>query len=277
MAEVVAADGVRLWAEAHGEGVPIVLSNGFATTCENFRPQVAPLVAAGARVVLWDYRGHGRSDAPTHLDAYSMERVLDDLGRVLDWGAEGASAILAGFSFGGLASLHFALRSPERVRGLVLLASGPGFKKPEAQARWTAQQERTAEILETRGFDAFLAGRGGETVVGRQRDASATRAAAAAVAAQTPQAVACFGRAVSALAPSVLDDLPRIEAPTLVVVGEEDAAFGRAAEVMAARLPHAKLARVPRAGHVLSLEAPDAIAALLVQFVRGLVEPSAPA
>ena len=58
MSEVVASDGVRLHAEAHGEGPPVVFSCALATTHENFRPQVEPLVAAGWRVVLWDYRGH---------------------------------------------------------------------------------------------------------------------------------------------------------------------------------------------------------------------------
>ena len=64
MACVAASDGVRLYAEAHGAGIPVVLSPALLTTHESWRPQVAPLVASGYRVVLWDYRGHGRSDAP---------------------------------------------------------------------------------------------------------------------------------------------------------------------------------------------------------------------
>jgi pimeloyl-ACP methyl ester carboxylesterase len=262
------ADGLRLHVEAHGDGVPVLLSCGYATPCEIFRPQVAPLVEAGARVLLWDYRGHGRSEAPRDPGAYSMARVLDDLGRVLAWGAGETPAVLVGFSFGGLASLHFALAHPDRVRGLVLLASGPGFKNPDAQARWEAQTRRTAELLETEGFGAFLAGRGGDTVVGRRRASEAARAAAAAVAAQDPAAVAQFGRLVSGPAPGVLDELGRVDVPALVVVGEDDPAFARAAEVMAARLPGAKLVRVPGAGHVLSLEAPEQTSALLVRFVR---------
>ena len=61
MAQVRSADGVCLYAEAHGEGIPVLFSCAFATTHENWRPQVEPLVAAGARVVLWDYRGHTRA------------------------------------------------------------------------------------------------------------------------------------------------------------------------------------------------------------------------
>ena len=79
MGRVASADGLSLHAEAHGSGPPILFSCPLNTTCENWRPQVTPLVAAGLRVVLWDYRGHGRSDAPADPTGYAIERVVDDL------------------------------------------------------------------------------------------------------------------------------------------------------------------------------------------------------
>ena len=92
MPTVVASDGVALYAEAHGEGEPVVLSPGYCQTHENFRPQVDAFVAAGYRIVLWDYRGHGKSQAPEDPGAYTMAQVVDDLGRVLDWAAPGQRA-----------------------------------------------------------------------------------------------------------------------------------------------------------------------------------------
>ena len=112
---VAASDGTRIYAEAHGTGEPIAFSPGYCQTHENFRPQVDSFVAAGFRVVLWDYRGHGLSDAPESPAAYSMPQVVDDLARVLDWAAPGERAVVGGLSFGGLASQHFALTYPERV------------------------------------------------------------------------------------------------------------------------------------------------------------------
>ena len=159
MASIKASDGVALYAEAHGTGLPVLFSCPLNTTCENWRPQVGPLVAQGFRVVLWDFRGHGRSGAPDDPAAYSMGQVVDDLGRVLDWAAGAASAVqavLGGLSFGGLASLHFALRAPARVRALLLIDSGPGFKNPEAQERWEAGVEKTAAFLERKGMQARL-------------------------------------------------------------------------------------------------------------------------
>jgi pimeloyl-ACP methyl ester carboxylesterase len=270
-------DGLTLATEAHGEGPAVLFSCGYSTTRENFRPQVAPLVDAGFRVLLWDYRGHGESDAPDDPAAYSMDKVLDDMADVLDALAPcppdaraGQRPVLAGFSFGGLASLHFALRHPERVRALALLDTGPGFKNPEAQARWLAQTEKTAAILHEKGFDGFLASRGADTAVGRRRELPAARAAAAAIARQSVAGVAWFGRRISGLAPGCIDDLPRIEAPTLVMVGEQDEAFRRAADVMAARLPHATQVVIPGAGHVVTIEEPEAVNRALLDFLRGL-------
>ena len=121
MVTLIAEDGVGLYAESHGDGIPVILSNGLCTTCENFRPQVEAFVDAGVQLILWDYRGHGRSESPDDPAAYTLDRVLSDLGRVLDWAAPGRRAVLGGSSFGGLASLHFAYKNPQRVRGLILI------------------------------------------------------------------------------------------------------------------------------------------------------------
>jgi pimeloyl-ACP methyl ester carboxylesterase len=269
MADVLASDGVRLYAEAHGEGLPLLLSCALNTTCENWRPQVEPLVAAGARVVLWDYRGHGRSEAPEDPSAYSMQQVVDDLGRVLDWAAPGRPAVLGGLSFGGLASLHFALREPGRVRALLLFGSGPGFKNPEAQARWEASLAKTAAFLESRGVAEFAA-RALDATVGGRPETTAARAASRAIASQSAHGLAHFGRRVAGPAEPVIDRLGEILVPVLVLVGEQDADYQRAAQVMAARLPHAELVVVPGAGHIVNLEAPEAFDAAVVRFLGGL-------
>jgi pimeloyl-ACP methyl ester carboxylesterase len=267
---LAASDGVALHVEIEGTGIPVVFSCGYATTLENFRPQVAPLLDAGARVGLWDLRGHGRSGAPAPPEGYSFPQVLDDLARVVELVAGPVPAVLAGFSFGGLLSLHFALAHPERVRALVLIDTGPGFKNPEARARWQAQVERTAEILERGGFEAFLAGKGATTAIGRRPELPAAQAAARAIARQDVAGVAQFGRRIAGPAPGCIDELGRIRAPTLVVVGEEDEAYLRAADVMVARLPRATRFGVAGAGHVVTLEEPDALNEAILDFLAEL-------
>ena len=272
MAEVVASDGARLYAEAHGEGVPLVLSCALCTTHENWRPQVEPLTAAGARVILWDYRGHGRSESPEDERGYDIEQVVDDLARVLDWAAGDTPAVVGGLSFGGLASLHLALRQPDRVRGLLLVDSGPGFKNPTAQAAWERSVEKTASFLERKGMEAFLE-QAAPTSVGLCPDSPAARAAARAIAAQDPRGLARFARRVAAPAPPVIDRLGEIGVPALIIVGEKDEPYLRAAEVMEAKLRDAERVSIPGGGHIVNIDQIEAFNDAVARFLRKLTAP----
>lgn len=267
MASVETSDGHSLYTEAHGEGIPILFSCPLNTTRENWRPQVEPLVAAGFRVVLWDYRGHGRSDAPDDPDAYHMEQVLDDLGRVLDWAAAGEPAVLAGLSLGGLVSLHFAYRHPERVLALVLIDSGPGFKNPEAKQRWQLSCDKTSSYLESKGLDAFVKSKASAMTVGTRPELPAARTALAAIALQQAHGLAHFGRRVAGPAPPMIDELAEIEVPALILVGEHDHAYLRAAELMASRLPRAESVTLLGATHVVNIEAAEAFNTAVLRFL----------
>jgi len=266
-AYVRASDGVRLYAEAHGAGEPVVFSPGYCQTHENFRPQVAAFTAAGHRVVLWDYRGHGLSDAPDSPAAYSMAQVVDDLGRVLDWAAPGQRAVVGGLSFGGLASQHFALVHPERVSALLLIASGPGFKNQKAQSDWEAQMGRIADRLERIGFEGYTSGRSAPNAIGLRPELPAAQAAGRAIEAQSARGVALFGRRVAGPAPSTIDRLGEIRVPALVLVGALDGAYLRAAEVMKAKLPGARSALIPDAGHCVNIEQTEAFDRAVLEFL----------
>lgn len=276
MAFVKTAQGNEIYYECHRPAADapakatVIFSCAYCTTHENWREQIAPLVAAGHPVVLWDLRAHGDSPAPEGDAPWSIEDVVADLRAVADATTPDAPFVAAGLSFGGLASLHFAKRHPERVAALVLIGSGPGFKNPKAAEGWAAQVERTASFLETRGFEAFVNGRAGATCVGREPERPAARAAAVAIIRQSVPGVARFGREVSGPAPSVIDDLAGMDVPALVLVGEEDEAFVRAAEVMAAKLPRARHVVVSGAGHIVNLERPEVFERELTDFLAGL-------
>jgi len=285
LAELTTKDGVRLYYEHHlaAPGSPprptVIFSCAYCTTHENWRGQVAPLIAAGHPVVLWDLRAHGESVVPAASPAsataraWSIDDIVADLFAVAEATTAGAPFVAAGLSFGGLASLHFRVRYPERVAALVLIASGPGFKNAEAAAAWAAQVERTASFLETRGFEAFVAGRAGVTCVGRRPELPAAQAAARAIVAQTVSGIARFGREVSGPAPPVIDELAGMDIPALVLVGEHDQAFLRAGEVMAAKLPRARHVVVPDAGHIVNIEQAERFDRELLGFLQELGSP----
>jgi pimeloyl-ACP methyl ester carboxylesterase len=267
MATLIAEDGVGLYAESHGDGIPVILSNGLCTTCENFRPQVEAFVDAGVQLILWDYRGHGRSESPDDPASYTLDRVLSDLGRVLDWAAPGRRAVLGGASFGGLASLHFAHKNPQRVRGLILVAAGLGFKNPEAKARWSKLSERSASLIEKEGSSAFVKSRAAPSLIGLRPDLPAAQAAAHAIARQDSVGLVHFQRQIAATVPSIIDQLSEIDCPALVTVGEKDDAFLRAADVMAARLSRAERETIPGAGHMLNIDETEAFNAIALRFL----------
>jgi pimeloyl-ACP methyl ester carboxylesterase len=272
MTTIKASDGVSIYAEVHGDGVPIVLSCGVCTTCEIFRPQVEPLVEAGARLILWDFRGHGRSESPDDPAAYSLDHVLDDLGRVLDWAAPDQSVVIGGASFGGLASLHFAHRNPERARALLLIGAGPGFKNPEALAGWGALNERTISFFEEQGLPAFVASRASKTLIGLRPELPAAKAAARSIADQDPVGLTHFIRQIIVPITPIIDELAEIGVPARVVVGEKDTAYLRAADLMTDRMPGAVRETIPGGGHIVSLDSSDAFNRIAARLIRDLAD-----
>ncbi len=274
-ANLEASDGLGLYAEKNTpdgalSGETLVFSCAYCTTHENWRSQVEPFVAAGHEVVLWDLRGHGRSEAPQDPDRYSMDQVVADLHAVLEWATPGGAVVLAGLSFGGLASLHYTLAHPYRVRALVLSGSGPGFKNPEAAEQWRIRSERTASFLEERGFEAFVTGKAAPTCIGLHPERPAAQRAAAAITTQNPAAVGHFGRRVAGLAPSVIDELAQIEQPALGLVGEHDEASVRAGQVMAGKLPNATHTVIPGAGHISNIDETEAWNRTVLDFLADL-------
>ncbi len=274
MAHLETTDGVSLYYEHHEpEGsakATIVFSCAYCTTHENWRTQVEPIVAAGYGVVLWDLRGHGLSEAPEGDASYSIELVVSDLLAVAEATTPDKPFVAAGLSFGGLASLHFAVRHLDRVAGLALIDSGPGFKNKEAAEGWASQVERTASFLEKRGFEDFVNGRAGTTCVGLKPEQPAAQAAARAIIAQGVPGVARFGREVSGPAPSVIDALADLAVPAIVIVGEHDKAFLRAGQVMAAKLPQAEHVVIPDAGHIVNLDQTERFNQEIIRFLNSL-------
>lgn len=244
-------DGVRLSYDVHGSAdgrVPLILSHGFSATSGMWDPNVADL-ATDRRVITWDMRGHGRSDAPRDPAAYTPEIFADDLAAVLD-AADAPAAVLGGMSLGGYVSLTFAARHPDRVRGLLLVDTGPGFRNPDARARWNERAERMAQRVEADGFTGSLSA--------EVRDAVH----------EHPWGLALAARGVMRQQDSsVIDSLPSISVPVLCVVGSADTNFLGAAEYMARKVHDGQHAVIDGAGHAANIDDPAAFAAAVRPFL----------
>lgn len=231
--------GVNVWYEVSGEGPVVLCTHGFSLTGHMWKDAVAAL-SDRFRMVTWDIRGHGWSDSPADPQAYSKALALDDMNALLD--AVGAErAVLMGHSLGGYLSLSFHVEHPERVQGLVLVGTGPGYRNPEARAGWNRQAEERAEFFETHGIQGYES----EALHGnRHRSAQGLALAARGILAQHDGLV--------------MEDLPNIRVPTLIVVGAEDTPFLGAADYMAKRIPDAARVVIDGAGHTPNVEQPRA-------------------
>ena len=252
-------DGVSIHYEAHGpeDGAApaMLLSHGYGATCRMWDGQIAAF-AGSQRVIVWDMRGHGASDGPRDPAAYSQDLTVGDMAAVLD--ACGARrAVIGGLSLGGVMSLAFHRAHPERVRALMLFDTGPGFRNPEARRQWNERAEARARDLEEQGLAAL--GAGAEVRLGQHRSAIGLAGAARGMLAQHDS--------------RLIDSLPRIAVPTLVLVGSEDQNFLAAADYMAAKIPGARKAVIGGAGHAANLDQPDAFNEAVDGFLAGLPQP----
>lgn len=250
--------GVRLYYEDHGEGLPVLLSHGYGASSAMWAGQIAAL-ADRCRVIIWDMRGHGRSDSPEDPALYSQAAAVADMAAILD--ACGiAQAVLGGHSLGGYLSLDFYRIWSERVQALMLFGTGPGYRSDEARAEWNRFAEKQARTLEEQGFDALG---GAETKIGRHSVLGGLVRAARGI---LPQADA-----------RVMDVLPEVAVPTLIVVGAKDRPYLAAAEYMAEKIPDARKVTIPEAGHAANLHQPERFNAVVRDFLDNLAASQAAA
>lgn len=240
--------GVDIHYDVVGTGPAVLITHGYSATSHMWR-DTARALADRYRVITWDIRGHGRSGSPADPALYSRDLAVADMAALLD--AAGANdAVLMGHSLGGYLSLAFHVEHAARVRGMVLVGTGPGYRNAEARAGWNRQAEGRAKFFERNGLAGLdsPAAHGGE-----HRSAKGLALAARGILAQHDGAV--------------MDELPRIAVPVLVMVGDADTPFVGASEYMAKRIADATLAVIPGAGHMTNLDQPEAFQQALSGFL----------
>ena len=244
-------DGVKIHYEVTGEGPVLLLTHGYSATGEMWRGQLATL-SPHFKVVTWDMRGHGASDYPQDQAAYSEEATVADMAALLD--AVGAtSAVVGGLSLGGYMSLAFHRAHPERTRALLIIDTGPGYKNDQAREGWNANAIRRAERLEAEGL-GDLSKASAEVRQARHRDATGLARAARGMLTQRDA--------------QVIESLPAIAVPSIVIVGADDTPFLAASDYMAAKIPGAKKVVIENAGHSANIDQPQAFNAALLGFLK---------
>lgn len=260
-AERMAVNGdCRIAYEVLGQGPPVVLVHGVGYARWGWEPVVAPL-ADDFLVVTLDNRGVGASDAP--LGPYSARQLAGDVIAVLDdVGLERAHVV--GTSLGGMVAQEMALGWRERVRGLVLACTTPGglgaFPMPDPTVRLLAEAWSLPPDVALRRFveNALAPDVAPELVerIFRRRLE------------HPPSPAGWQAQAAAGASFDAFDRVGEIEAPTLVLHGTGDAVVDhRNAELLAERIPGARLELLPGAGHLFFWEQPDWFVARVKEFL----------
>ncbi len=249
------------WAYGDPEAPLLLCLHGIGSCADAFVSQIPAAAAAGRRIVAWDAPGYRHSADP--VDEPGIDGWADAAAALIaELGADQADVL--GVSWGGVTATRLAIRQPDRIRSLILADSSPGAGvNPEAAASMRSRASALTEL----GAETFA----------RERTPLLVNDAA------SPELLDAVGTMMidSVRMPSYQwacnsmaesdhrDDLPGIDAPTLVVVGDQDRITGvAAAERLASGIPGAELAVIEAAGHLANQERPTEFNAKLVEFLN---------
>jgi pimeloyl-ACP methyl ester carboxylesterase len=268
LAHFTTTDGVRIYYEEHGQGEPVVLAYGIGGNTGMWEPNV-PALSARCRLVLWEPRGHARSDSPEDPAKVTFAHWVQDLRDLLDHlGLRGA--VVGGLSLGGGIATRFTLTHPERVRALIVLDSSSAAGLPLSVEN-IVMRARSIEIALKQGMDAMaeFAIASNPNVAGRVKlDPRARDEVFAMYRMLTPIGYANSLRALLQM-DYITDRLSEIRVPTLLVCGDQDPSLGPM-RVMAERLKDVRFVLLSPAGHFANRDQPEAFNRAALEFLAGL-------
>jgi 3-oxoadipate enol-lactonase len=268
---LVTVNGIQLnisdsGAPAGNPDAPVlVLGHGLLFSTTMWRHQIEALKST-YRCVAVDWRGQGAT--PPTPDGYDMDTLAADLIALIEH-LEVGPVHYAGLSMGGFVGQRLAARRPDLVRSLILIDTSSGPEDPDKVSRYRL----LAAIYGLFGMKPLL---GQVAPIMFTPTYIATTAGSATVATWVGELRSTNRRGIKKAIRGVTDRLPivdeigRITAPTLVLVGAEDVATPVAkAERIAHGIPGAQLIVMPGVGHVSTLESPALVTGLMTEFLAG--------
>jgi pimeloyl-ACP methyl ester carboxylesterase len=235
----------------------LVLLHAFPLDRSMWDRELRALADVASPIVAPSFPGFGRSELPTRQP--TLDEYADAVIAAMD-AAGVKTAAVAGLSMGGYVAFALWRRHRKRIERLALIDTKAEGDTPEA----AANRVRLAEMISEHGIEALL-----KTPPKWLRDESAHwDALKALIRAQNKDAVA-QGSVAMSTRPDSVEDLPTIDVPTAVIVGEADAITPLAnSKTMADAIPGASLSVIPDAGHISNIEAPEAFERAIRAWLR---------
>ena len=262
-------DGTRLYYESTGSGYPLLFSHEFAGDCRSWEPQVR-YFARRYRVIAYNARGYPPSDVPEDAGAYSQARAMDDIAQLLE-ALQVPQAHVVGLSMGGYATLHFGLNYPQMARSLVVAGCGYGSVEGDRQ-KFHQDTAQVAQRIQSDGMPAMaeVYAKGPTRVQFEDKDPRGWQEFAGQLAEHSATGAALTMRGVQGQRPSVYEleaQMRQLQVPTLIVTGDEDEPCLEPGLFMKRAIPTAGLVVVPKTGHTINLEEPEAFNRIVSDFL----------
>ncbi len=267
----VRANGINLYYEEAGSGIPVVFVHEFAGDWRSWEPQVR-FFSSRYRAVTFSARGYLPSDVPDSPQAYSQELQIEDLNGLLD-ALKIDRAHLCGLSMGSYTTLLFGMKYSGRARSLTIAGSGYGSgqnrQEFHRQVSQMADQMLQGGMKAISGFYCLRPAR----VQLQNRNPRAWDEFRNQFEEHSPRGSAYTFLGVQGKRSSITDlgdQLKKVTLPALIMLGDEDEAGLEGSLFMKRNIPRAGLEIFPRSGHTLNLEEPEHFNRSLLDFITAV-------
>ena len=245
-----------------GSGPPLFLIHGIGAARDAWR-FIVPILRDHFTIVTYDLRGHGASPMPS--DEFGLDELVDDLERVRErTGFE--KAHFSGHSLGGMIGPAYAQKYPDRVLSLGLLSTAAGRTQDDS-----AKVNGVVKAMENQGIASVL-----ETLTDRwftdtfiASNSAIVRTRLDQVISTNPDVFLNVFRIYANV--EMMPWLNKVDCPCLVLTGENDGGCNpRLNKGIDLALPNSKLVILPNYKHSILIEAPNIVAATMLQFIQNL-------
>lgn len=262
-------DGVRLFYQEAGTGVPLIFVHEFAGDHRAWEPQMRHF-ARRYRAITYAARGYLPSEVPEQVSMYSQARAADDIRAILDHlGIDKAHVV--GLSMGGFATLHFGFRHPGHALSICVAGCGYGAEKGQQQ-KFQAEADAIAAFLDESGIAAFAEryAYGPTRVQFENKDPRGFAEFKQQLGEHSALGARNTQLGVQRERPSLydlVDQMKTVTIPTLILTGDEDWPCLQPALLMKQNIPTAALSVMPNCGHTINIEAPDEFNRIVGDFI----------
>ncbi len=268
---VCKSDDLNINYHVYGSGFPLILTHGFSGNLEVWTPQIEAF-SKKYKLIVYDVRGHGLSSAPAGAENYTLELIVEDLHRLLNY-LKIDKAYVGGLSMGGAASMGYAGKHPERVEALLIFDTDGGFQppEPESDALRRIMIEEDVKYAVERGMADLARRRIGNATAPRPvlNDEALQEWYIARMARFPFNGFAGVQRAEpwrDSWLPTVADD---IKVPTLIVVGGDDH-LKQGAAILHRQIKNSRYVEIEGSVHETAVWRPDVFNPAVLEFLESV-------